>query len=51
MVFMIISPEDRPEEHLSHISKIAKFVMKEDTREALLTAKTRRELFRLLQEG
>ncbi len=51
MVFMIISPEDRPEEHLSHISKIAKFVMKEETREALLMAKTRRELFRLLQEG
>ncbi|MDH3973567.1 MAG: cation:proton antiporter [Deltaproteobacteria bacterium] len=51
LVFMVLSPHDRPEEHLTQISRIAKFVMSEETREALLKAQNRREIYRLLQRG
>lgn len=51
LVFMVLSPENQPEEHLSHISKIAKFVMKEETRAALLAAKNSADLYQIIEKG
>ena len=47
-VFMVISPEDRPQEHLAQISKIAKFISMEENRVALQKASNETELFSAL---
>jgi len=48
LVFLLLSPVNQPVEHLNLISKIAKFVMKEEQRKAMLRAKTSKELFNTL---
>lgn len=48
LVFMVISPEGQPEEHLGLISRIAKFVMREETRNALLEATDSDELYQII---
>ena len=45
LVFMLLSPENEPVEHLNHISKIAKFVIDSEQRKALLDAHSADELF------
>ncbi len=51
LVFMVISPEDKPEEHLNQISRIAKFVSREEIREALMKAQNPAELFEIIEKG
>jgi mannitol/fructose-specific phosphotransferase system IIA component (Ntr-type) len=48
---MVLSPENQPEEHLAQISKIAKFVTKEETRAALLAVKNSAELYQIIEKG
>ncbi|MBE9536793.1 MAG: cation:proton antiporter [Proteobacteria bacterium] len=50
LVFMVLSPENQPEEHLAQISKIAKFVTKEETRAALLAVKNSAELYNIIEK-
>ncbi|MBU3915021.1 cation:proton antiporter [bacterium] len=50
LVFMIISPVDRPDAHLGLISRIAKLVIQEQNRNELLAAKSPFELFQVLQK-
>lgn len=51
LVFMLLSPEDQPVEHLNRISRIAKFVMKEQHRESLLHAIDEFELYDIINEA
>ena len=50
-VFMVLSPAGRPEEHLGLISKIAKFVMREETRRALQKATSADGLYQVIERG
>lgn len=50
LVFMIISPVDRPDTHLELISQIAKLVIHEQNRNELIAAKSPFELFQILQK-
>lgn len=50
LVFMIISPVDRPDAHLGLISRIAKHVIQEQNRKELIAAKSPFELFQMLQK-
>lgn len=50
LVFMLISPVDRPDSHLDLLSRIAKLVINEQNRRELIAAKTPFELFRVLQK-
>jgi NhaP-type Na+/H+ or K+/H+ antiporter/mannitol/fructose-specific phosphotransferase system IIA component (Ntr-type) len=45
IVFMLISPLGKPDEHLRNLSQIAKLVGTDSRRESLLAAKNPRELF------
>lgn len=51
LIFMLLSPENQPVEHLNQISKIAKFVMREENREALLAAENREDLCRVMERA
>lgn len=51
LVFMLLSPEEQPVEHLNQISQIAKFVMREETRVALLEAQNDKELLNVIMHG
>jgi mannitol/fructose-specific phosphotransferase system IIA component (Ntr-type) len=51
LVFMLLSPEDQPVEHLNRISRIAKFVMKEQHRESLLHAIDEYELYDIINQA
>lgn len=51
IVFMVISSEGQPEAHLGLISKIAKFAMKETTRQTLYKATTVDELYYIIEKG
>ncbi len=51
LVFMVISPEGHPEEHLTLISRIAKFVVKEETRAALLAGESKGEIYSIVEKG
>ncbi len=51
LVFLVLSPEDRPDEHLSLISRIAKLVMKDGVREAMLGAESPGDLYRIIEKG
>ena len=51
LVFMLLSPEDQPTEHLGHISHIARLIGKETGRTALLTAETPDALYEAVVQG
>jgi len=51
LVFMLISPEDRPSEHLGHISRIAKLVGSEKARKKLLAAQDAQTLYTTIAPG
>ena len=49
LVFMVLSPENNPVEHLNQISKIAKFIMKEENRVSLLKAESAEQLYAIIE--
>lgn len=51
LVFLLLSPVNQPVEHLNMISRIAKFVMKEEQRKAILSAETPEALYRIISES
>jgi len=51
LVFLVISPEDQPEEHLAQISKIAKFISSEEHRMGLQAASDATELYLALSQS
>ncbi len=51
VVFMLLSPEDQPVRHLNLISDIAKFIMQEEVRQAILAAEDAASLFRVIDKG
>jgi len=51
LVFMLISPEDEPTEHLTNISQIARLISKETGRNALMAAENQAELFKAVIQG
>lgn len=51
LLFMVLSPEDRPVEHLNLLSNIAKFIMKDETRQAMMEATDEDGLYDVLERG
>jgi len=51
LVFLVISPQDKPQEHLAQISKIAKFISSEEHRMALQAASDATELYLALSNS
>lgn len=51
LVFMVLSPKGHPEEHLTLISRIAKFIMKKDSIDHLMKAENAHELYNLIKKG
>ncbi len=51
LVFMLISPEDQPTEHLTNISQIARLISKETGRTALMAAENQMDLYKAVIQG
>ncbi len=44
LVFMVLSPRDKPNEHINTLSEISKFIMNEENREKLFTASSHADM-------
>ncbi|HMB20475.1 MAG TPA: PTS sugar transporter subunit IIA, partial [Spirochaetota bacterium] len=44
LVFMVLSPREKPNEHINTLSEISKFIMNEENREKLFTASSHADM-------
>jgi NhaP-type Na+/H+ or K+/H+ antiporter/mannitol/fructose-specific phosphotransferase system IIA component (Ntr-type) len=51
MVFLLISPENDPADHLNQISRIAKFLLTQGNRNRIMNADSKEKLFEIFEQG
>jgi NhaP-type Na+/H+ or K+/H+ antiporter/mannitol/fructose-specific phosphotransferase system IIA component (Ntr-type) len=51
IIFLVLSPKNQPNTHINTLSKISKFIVMDETRYALVSAKSKRDLVRVFFPG